>query len=77
MGNHWPLQISTYRKVRNDGNPLWGSKPRQSLPPVSLQLGFKFFVPILPLGGLARVEGDEGHWTLTPLGVPACYDSNL
>jgi hypothetical protein len=61
---------STHRKVGNNGNPLRGSEPRQPLPSMSLQVDFKFFVLVFPLGSLAGVEGDESHGTFTPLGCP-------
>lgn len=67
----------TDRKFRNNDNPLWGSKPGQSLPGVNLQVGFKLFVLVFPLGGRGGVEGDESNWTFSPFGVPASHDSGL
>lgn len=44
---------------------------------MSLQVDFKFFVLIFPLGSLAGVESDESHWAFTPLGVRASHDGDL
>jgi len=44
---------------------------------MSFQVDPKFFMAVFPLGSFARVEGYEGHWALTPLGVCASYDGGF
>jgi len=44
---------------------------------MSLQVDFKLFMTVSPLGSFARVEGYIGHWAFTPLGVCASHDGGF
>lgn len=44
---------------------------------MDFQIVLKLSMFVLPLGGLAGVEGDESHRTFAPLGVSTSYNSDL